>query len=169
MRSITYAIYTGDDGVFVVSRVGNDIAWPVLDFKGIGLGGLERTTGRMFRKGNFHGPTNYDLERFPVHSISAEWKQLRWTKKVPLKTKNAHRRFWGMRLLKPAQMTPEQRRLRRRLRVPLDRTVFDLLHGLRGHPRFCRSAEIAGYLGLPVTAITTSRKAIRAQEVPHGR
>lgn len=94
-RFITYAVH--DEG-FIVSRVGNELAWPVLDFGGIGMGGTERSTGKAFEKGNFTGPTNYDLEKVQVHSCR-EWRSLRWTKKIPTVNKNEHRVFWGMKPL----------------------------------------------------------------------
>ena len=87
-RTIQYALDL-DSGV-VVSRVGSEIAWPVLDFVGIGQG------GRGFEPGDFNGPTRFNLERMPVRSVGREWETLRWTRKVPLKVKQLHRAFWGL-------------------------------------------------------------------------
>lgn len=84
-RIITYAV--DEDGI-VVSRVGSDVAIPVLDFEAIGQGG------------DFTGPMKYDLEKFPVTALAPNWGQLRWTKKIPVRLKNAHRTFWGFKPLK---------------------------------------------------------------------
>jgi hypothetical protein len=81
-RIITYAIHK-DEGV-VISRVGSEVAWPVLDYERIG------------ESGDFSRPLVYHLEKMPVLSIpGTEWQRLRWTKKVPVKLKNRHRLFWG--------------------------------------------------------------------------
>ena len=85
-RIITYAI-NKDDGI-VWSRVGSEVAVPVLDFAKIG------------ENGDFTGPMEYNLEKFPVVSIGREWARLKWTKKIPLSLKNKHREFWGMKPLK---------------------------------------------------------------------
>ncbi len=82
IRIITYAIHK-DDGL-VISRVGSEIAWPVLDYERIGEGG------------DFTGPLLYHLEKMPILSVpGTEWQRLRWTKKVPVQLKNRHRTFWG--------------------------------------------------------------------------
>lgn len=76
LRTIQYAIHK-DDGI-VVSRVGRELAWPVIDFQSIG------------QDGDFTKPFDYNLAKFP----------LRWTKKIPVPLKNRHRKFWGMKPLK---------------------------------------------------------------------
>ncbi len=82
IRIITYANHK-DDGL-VISRVGSEIAWPVLDYERIGEGG------------DFTGPLLYHLEKMPILSVpGTEWQRLRWTKKVPVQLKNRHRTFWG--------------------------------------------------------------------------
>ena len=81
-----YAI-NKEDG-FVVSRVGNEVAWPVLHYDRIG------------RDGDFTGPTEYELEKMPVLSLASCWSQLKWTKKIPTRIKNLHRTFWGFKSLK---------------------------------------------------------------------
>lgn len=82
IRIITFA-YHKDDGL-VVSRVGSEIAVPVLEFEKIG------------QDGDFTGPMEYHLEKFPVHSIGGrDWPRYKWTKKIPLELKNRHRAFWG--------------------------------------------------------------------------
>lgn len=91
-RIITYAI-NRDDGL-VVSRVGNEIACPVLDFDGIGQG------GGGYRPGDFRGPVVYHLEKFPVTAIGRDWPRYGWTKKIPVRLKNRHRKFWGFKPLK---------------------------------------------------------------------
>jgi hypothetical protein len=92
-KTITYAI-DREDGL-VISRVGDELAWPILDFAGIGQG------GNGFAKGDFRGPMNYKLEKIPVYEAGASaHANLRWTKKIPIKIKNRHRRFWGIKPLK---------------------------------------------------------------------
>lgn len=85
MNNIQYAIHR-EDGL-VISRVGNEVAWPVMDFEGIGKGG------------DYRKPIDYNLEKMNVHSIGREWQMLVWTKYVPTELKNKHRAFWGMKPL----------------------------------------------------------------------
>ena len=85
-RIITYAI-NEDDGI-VYSRVGSEVAIPVLDYD------------HMMPENSFE--TRYDLERFPVSDLGSEWRALRWTKKIPIALKNRHRAFWGFAPLKEA-------------------------------------------------------------------
>jgi hypothetical protein len=81
-RIITYAI-NQDDGI-VVSRVGSEIAWPVLQYEKLGEGG------------DFTKPAEYALEKMPVTSVDGRtWQGLKWTKKIPVELKNRHREFWG--------------------------------------------------------------------------
>jgi len=84
-KVITYAI-NREDGL-VVSRVGSQLAWPVVQYDQIG------------EKGNFNGPINIKLENIPVTSVGQEWGLLRWTKKIPVVLKNQHRKHWGFSLL----------------------------------------------------------------------
>ena len=81
-RIITYAI--DEDSGVVVSRVGGEIAWPILQWERIGIGG------------DFTAPLEYELETIPVVSVGRAWRALRWTRKVPAAIKNRHRSFWGM-------------------------------------------------------------------------
>jgi len=76
----------------VVSRYGSEVAWPVLDYAGIG------------KDGNYSHPLRYDLEKMSLGSIGTEWDRLVWTKYVPINHKNRHRAFWG---LKPLIITLE--------------------------------------------------------------
>jgi hypothetical protein len=84
-KIITYAIdaETGQ----VISRVGHGVAWPVLDFEG------------MTPENNFKA--EYNLEKFDTSALFGT--NLYRTKKIPLETKNLHRRFWGMPELKGAK------------------------------------------------------------------
>ncbi len=84
-KIITYAINRNDDMVY--SRVGSEIAYPVLQFDKIG------------QNGDFTGPLEYQLEKSSVNSLAGEWSQLRFTKKIPADIKNRHRAFWGMKPL----------------------------------------------------------------------
>lgn len=88
-RTIQYAIHKDED--IVISRVGSEVAWPVLDYAAIGRG------GHGFEPGNYNGPMIYNLEKMPVHAIGREWQRLKWTKKIPTALKNRHRQFWGMK------------------------------------------------------------------------
>lgn len=82
-RIITYGVCK-DDGM-VVSRVGSEVAWPVLQYED------------MLPENNFT-PT-YKLERMPVLSVTDEWYRIKWTKKIPIHLKNRHRVFWGFKPL----------------------------------------------------------------------
>lgn len=79
MKNITYAIH---DAGYVVSRVGSEVAWPILDFAAM-------TLENKFR-------ISYYLERIQVYEVSSEWDSLHWTKKIPVEIKNQHRDFWGL-------------------------------------------------------------------------
>src|SRR5208337_1540092 len=84
MRQITYAIH--EDG-HVWSRVGSEVALPVLEFD------------KMGPENNF--AATYHLEKFPVNgNLLHDWRLLTWTKKIPLELKNRHREFWGLPTLK---------------------------------------------------------------------
>jgi hypothetical protein len=86
-KTITYAIdeVTGD----VYSRVGSEVAVPVLDYATFGL------------NGDFSGPFSRYLEKMSVFALAGEqWSRLKWTRKVPAEIKNVHREFWGMDPLK---------------------------------------------------------------------
>lgn len=74
-RTIQYAIHR-DDGI-VVSRVGDTLAWPILDYEDIGC----------------------YLERVPLSDVRQEYSRLLWTRKIPVFIKNQHRAFWGFPLL----------------------------------------------------------------------
>lgn len=85
-RIITYCY---DEDGLVYSRVGSEIAIPVLDFDSIG------------KDGDFTAPLTYTLEKDNVLSLASVWRSLTWTKKIPVEIKNRHRAFWGMQPLKP--------------------------------------------------------------------
>jgi len=85
MKTIQYAIDT-DTGL-VISRVGSELAWPILDF--------DRVAPEQDYTMNCH------LEKIPVSRIAGRyWLGLKWTKKIPKDIKNTHRLFWGFPLLK---------------------------------------------------------------------
>lgn len=103
-RVITYGIEP--DGT-VISRVGSEVAFPVLDFEGIGKG------GEGFEPGDFRGPIRYDLEKSPIHPYFREggvtYRKVCWTKgfgtthgtpPIPAEIRNLHRAFWGFKPLK---------------------------------------------------------------------
>jgi hypothetical protein len=83
MRTIQYAI---DSNFLVWSRVGNEIAAPILDYE------------HMKPENNFE--TKYYLEKCDIFDIRREWDNLHWTRKIPNEIKNEHRKFWGMKPLK---------------------------------------------------------------------
>ncbi len=92
MKTITYAIHKISG--HLISRVGEEVAWPVLDFDAIGRG------GHGFEKGNFNGPMIYNLEKFLIFGVPrTDWNALRWTKKLSKEDKNKHRKFWGFKPL----------------------------------------------------------------------
>jgi hypothetical protein len=88
MRTIQYAI--SQDG-HVYSRVGSEVAIPVLDYERIGEGG------------DFSKPFQYHLEKFSVYTLAGQWADLRWTRKIPVALKNLHRQFWGLPPLRPEE------------------------------------------------------------------
>ena len=160
-RYITYARHS--DG-YVISRMGSELAWPILEFAEIGMGGLEKYTGKIFEKGDFQGPTNFHLEKVSVYGCR-EWSSLTWTKKIILATKNEHRTFWGLSALREKAEDSAQTAHRSRLITDLDKCVFNLRFGLKGMPKFYQSRQIAEYLDLPPKVITLSLRAIRDAEI----
>lgn len=101
-KIITYGI-EAETGT-VISRVGGEVAYPVLDFAAIGQG------GDGYAPGDFNGPTRYDLEKMSVYDI--DYRTIRWTKgrgttrglpAIPVELKNRHRVFWGFKPLPEAQ------------------------------------------------------------------
>jgi len=89
MTRITYAV--APDGL-VVSRVENQLAWPILNYAA-----YAKTSAAS---GDFRGPFTYSLAKVPVFDVGREWDSLRWTKKIPVAMKNLHREFWGFKPLK---------------------------------------------------------------------
>lgn len=85
MKNITYAVdmETG----LVVSRVGSEVAFPVLQYD------------KMTPENHF--ATIYELEKMSVFDLNP-WEKFHWTKKIPVEIKNEHRAFWGMKPLKVA-------------------------------------------------------------------
>jgi hypothetical protein len=82
-RVIIYGIDQDTD--LVVSRVGSEVAWPVLQFE------------EMLPENNF-APT-CRLESMPILSLAGCYQQIKWTKKIPTELKNRHRTFWGFKPL----------------------------------------------------------------------
>ena len=87
-RTIQYAIYASEESpLLLISRVGSEVAWPVLDYEA------------MEPENNFE--LTYKLKKFSVHALAGEhWDLLVWTRKVPTWLKNTHREFWGFPPLK---------------------------------------------------------------------
>lgn len=90
-RVITYCVDKASG--LVGSRVGDELAFPILQFDKIGMG------GKGFQPGDFNGPMIYELERDNVFAYRQNWRSLRWTKKIPKRLKNRHRKFWGFKPL----------------------------------------------------------------------
>ena len=82
MKRILYLIDT-DTGQ-VVSQVGDEFAWPILDFD------------HMKPENNFE--IRYFLSKLPGNdqSVRLTIPFCVRTRKIPLEIKNFHRRFWGM-------------------------------------------------------------------------
>jgi len=103
-RTIIYGIEP--DGT-VISRVGSEVAFPVLDFQAIGQG------GEGYEPGDFRGPEQYSLEKSGTHFFfryeECRYSDVKWTKgfgnthgtpPIPLDIRNIHRVFWGFKPLK---------------------------------------------------------------------
>lgn len=90
LNTITYAIHR-EEG-YVVSRVGREMLWPILEYEKIG------------QDGDFTKPLEYRWEKIPLPGPSYDWQMLEWTKKIPVSIKNFHREKWGM---KPLKVTPD--------------------------------------------------------------
>lgn len=85
MGTIQYATNTSTG--LVVSRVGSELAWPMLRYDD------------MSNENNY--TIKYQLEKISVFSITVRsWLGLKWTRKIPKAIKNTHRMFWGFSLLK---------------------------------------------------------------------
>lgn len=82
-KIIQYAVDT-ETGM-VISRIGSEVAIPILQFD------------KMLPENNF--TPQYELEKMDVIAIAQGWNNYRWTRKIPSDLKNAHRQFWGMKLL----------------------------------------------------------------------
>ena len=81
-RTITYAVDKVSGMIF--SRVGQEVAIPILDFEG------------MTPENHFQ--TTYNLEKFSIY-IAYQGTDLVWTKKISNAAKNVHREFWNMKPL----------------------------------------------------------------------
>ena len=81
-RIIRYAV--DRDSGEVVSRVGREFAWPILDFEAIG------------KNGDFTAPFEYNLEKIDGPEAHYAARSLFYTRHVPTVVKNLHRAFWGM-------------------------------------------------------------------------
>lgn len=84
MRTIQYGLDTNSG--LVVSRVGGEVAVPILDWDAM-------TPSNGFAM-------TYYLERCPVFSLAGRaWDAIKWTRKLPAEVKNLHRAFWGFKSL----------------------------------------------------------------------
>jgi len=83
MRQITYLL--SPEG-HVISRVGSEVAWPILDYE------------NMKPENNFE--PRYFLEKIPVLQVARELGRCKGTRKICREIKNYHREFWGFKPLK---------------------------------------------------------------------
>lgn len=84
MKKIIQYAFDTETGM-VISRVGSNIAVPVLQFH------------KMLPENNF--TPQYELEKMDVIAIAQCWDNYKWTRKIPVEIKNLHRRFWGLKTL----------------------------------------------------------------------
>ena len=84
MKKIIQYVVDNETGM-VISRVGSEIAVPVLQFD------------KMLPENNFKA--QYELEKMDVIAIAQCWENYKRTRKIPVEIKNLHRAFWGMKLL----------------------------------------------------------------------
>ncbi len=91
MRRLMYG--EDEDSGCVVSRLGSEYAWPVLDFEGIGQG------GEGYEPGDFRGPMRYQLERISIFGVGSCRPTPLAPAKVPRELRNRHRTFWGLEAL----------------------------------------------------------------------
>jgi hypothetical protein len=82
-KNIRYGIDTSTGLVW--SRVRSQVALPVLQFD------------QMVPDNNFQ--TQYALEKMDVIEVISSLGLVKWTRKIPLRLKNLHRAFWGMKPL----------------------------------------------------------------------
>lgn len=87
MNRITFAIDRASGEV--VSHVGNEYAWPILDYEAIG------------QDGDYTAPLEYKLKRIDQFGAIMGAESLYWTKRIPTEIKNLHRAYWGMPAVKP--------------------------------------------------------------------
>ena len=78
IKQIQYSI---DANGLVWSRVGSEMAIPVLDYE------------NMTPENNFQ--MNYRLEKFDVLDVCHELRFLKPTRNIPPQIKELHRKFWG--------------------------------------------------------------------------
>src|SRR5690349_3876174 len=95
MNTLTYAITP--DGI-VYSRLGEYMAFPVIDFAEFG------------KDGDFTGPMPYHMEKCKIHELGTSHFTLEYTKKIPVSIKNEHRAFWGMKPLREVAQRETQTR-----------------------------------------------------------
>lgn len=82
-RTIQYAVDAETGQIW--SRVDDQLAVPVLDYRG-----MHPRDGSEMR---------YALYKIGIFEALVHEGCLTWTRKIPLKIKNLHRKFWGMKEL----------------------------------------------------------------------
>jgi len=87
-RNQTIQYFIDPDTGYMGSRVGDQMAFEVIEFEKIG------------QDGDFSKPLTTYLEKFPVSSCYHNFGRLIWTRKLPLAARNYHREFWGMKPVK---------------------------------------------------------------------
>jgi hypothetical protein len=81
MNAVRYGI-DRETGL-VWSRIGSQVALPVLQYD------------QMLPENNFQ--THYALKKFDVFELMGSLGLIQWTRIIPLRLKNLHREFWGMK------------------------------------------------------------------------
>jgi hypothetical protein len=85
MRQNRIRYMVSQENGMVYSRMGSEIAIPVLDWDG------------MKPENGFQ--TKYHLEKFDAVAVASDIYPVIKTRKIPVEIKNYHRRFWGMKEL----------------------------------------------------------------------
>ena len=84
MKRIEYMVDKANQLVY--SRVNSEVAIPVLDYD-------EMKPENKYQM-------NYHLEKFNILDVIVLFKNVLHTRKIPVKIKNVHRKFWNMKPLK---------------------------------------------------------------------
>ena len=89
-KRIRYGVDLDTDMV-ISQRLDNfECAWPILVFEGANP--------------DNNWQMDYELEKIKSTDIpNSVYYNIKWTRKIPIKVKNVHRKFWGMKPLKESE------------------------------------------------------------------